>query len=317
VWDPPAEVARVAALGRGLAAAGIPVEADRPLGPLTTLGVGGPAAVFVAVPDAAALREVMRQLSAAAPEEVPLLVVGKGSNLLISDAGFPGLVVRLGGGFKWLRRDADAVSAGGGEAMPALAAWTAREGLAGLEFGAGIPATVGGCVRMNAGAHGGQTGDSLLDVEVETCEGSLVLESGRLGLGYRTSSLPERSVVTAARWRLRPDDPGQIRDRLDDLRAWRRQAQPLRQRNCGSVFTNPVGDSAGRLVDAAGLKGLRVGGAQVSDKHANFIVVDAGARAADVYALLGLVAQRVADRCGVRLVPEVRVVGSFPASDAG
>jgi UDP-N-acetylmuramate dehydrogenase len=317
VWDPPADPAAVEAVAGRAEAAGLAVERARPLGPLTSLGVGGPAAVFVTAPDPAGLRALMDALAPTDPAQVPVLVVGKGSNLLVSDAGFPGLALRLGAGFKWLARDGEVVNAGAGEAMPALAAWAAQEGLTGLEFGAGIPATVGGCVRMNAGAHGGQTGDSLSEVEVETPGGVIVLYRDALEFGYRTSSLPPRGVVTRARWRLRPDAPARIRERLDEVRAWRRQTQPLRERNCGSVFTNPPGDSAGRLVEAAGLKGLAVGGARVSRKHANFIVVDPGALAVDVHALIGLVQRQVTEWGGQLLVPEVRIVGRFPGAGDG
>jgi UDP-N-acetylmuramate dehydrogenase len=223
------------------------------------------------------------------------------------------VVLQLGVGFKWQRRDGDEVKAGGGLAMPALAAWAAMEGLAGLEFAAGIPASVGGSVRMNAGAHDGSTADFLIGVEVATTEtpDGVCLDPGRLGFGYRRSNLPSRSVVISARWRLRPDDPADIRGRLDDMRAYRRRTQPLRQRNCGSVFTNPDGDSAGRIIEDAGLKGLRRGGAQVSNKHANFIVVEAAARAADVRALIGALREAVVAAGGPLLEPEVRLVGRF------
>lgn len=285
---------------------GVAVVEDQPLGPWTTLGVGGSARWFVEPRDAS---ELARVLSAV---DVPLLVLGRGSNMLVADAGWPGLALRLGAGFKWQRRSGVAVSSGGGTSMPALAAWLATEGLAGLEFAAGIPATVGGSVRMNAGAHGGQTADSLTSVTIASPSDP----SGReyapdeLDFAYRHSSLPDGAVVVSASWTLREDDPAAIRERLDELRAWRRRTQPLRQRNCGSVFTNPPGDSAGRLIDEAGLKGRAVGGASVSEKHANFIVVDpAVATAHDVVTLIRLVRDEVASRGGPVLVPEVRLVG--------
>ena len=203
--------------------------------------------------------------------------------------------------------------------MPALAAWVAKEGLAGLEFAAGIPATVGGSVRMNAGAHGGEVAERLVsaDVVLPVSGRTVSLGPSDLGFGYRRSSLPPRAVVVAACWALTAEDPATIRARLDELRAWRRRTQPLRERNCGSVFTNPPGDSAGRLVEAAGLKGFRVGGARVSDKHANFVVVDRSgergpaATAADVRVLIGHVRAIVAAVSGIVLEPEVRLVGSF------
>jgi UDP-N-acetylmuramate dehydrogenase len=285
----------------------VTVVAGVPLGPLTTLGVGGAARRFAEPRDPAELAALLRDLG-----DEPLLVVGKGSNMLVADTGWPGLAIRLGAGFKWQRRSGTEVSSGGGTAMPALAAWLATEGLAGLEFAAGIPATVGGSVRMNAGAHGGQTADALVSVTIATPaqpEGA-AYDPATLGFGYRHSALPRDGVVIEATWALRDDDPAAIRTRLDELRAWRRATQPLRQRNCGSVFTNPPGDSAGRLIEAAGLKGRAVGGASVSEKHANFIVVDpATATAADVVTLIRLVRDEVAARGGPVLEPEVRLVG--------
>ncbi|MDQ1712445.1 MAG: UDP-N-acetylmuramate dehydrogenase [Frankiaceae bacterium] len=286
---------------------GLRVTEGQPLGPWTTLGVGGRARVFVEPASPAELAIVLAEMG-----DEPLLVVGRGSNLLVADAGWDGVALRLGAGFKWQRRSGAEVGAGGGTSMPALAAWLATEGLAGLEFAAGIPATVGGSVRMNAGAHGGQTADTLVSVTVASPADPLGVECdpGDLAFGYRQSALPPRSVVTAARWALHDDDPAAIRARLDELRAWRRATQPLRQRNCGSVFTNPPGDSAGRLIEAAGLKGRAVGGASVSEKHANFVVVTPGeTTAADVVALIHLVRDEVAARGGPLLEPEVRMVG--------
>ncbi len=286
---------------------GFRVVEDQPLAQWTTLGVGGSARFYVEPHDPDALAAVLSEI-----DDTPLLVLGRGSNMLVADTGWPGLALRLGAGFKWQRRDGLVVSAGGGTSMPALAAWLATEGIAGLEFAAGIPATVGGSVRMNAGAHGGQTADALPAVTIASPsdpEGS-VFDPAALSFGYRHSSLPDRAVVVAASWSLSSDDPAAIRARLDELRAWRRATQPLRQRNCGSVFTNPPGDSAGRLIDSAGLKGRSVGGASVSEKHANFIVVEPGKTTArDVLALIETVRDEVARVHGVTLVPEVRMVG--------
>lgn len=281
--------------------------ADQPLARWTTLGVGGAARRYAEPSSIDELAEVLADLG-----DTPLLVLGRGSNVLVADTGWPGLAIRLGAGFKWQRRDGDEVEAGGGTALPALAAWLATEGLSGLEFGAGIPATVGGAVRMNAGAHGGEVADRLVSVTVASPEEprGVTCAPEDLDFGYRRSALPRNGIVVAARWRLTPDDPDAIRKRLDEWRAWRRATQPLRQRNCGSVFTNPAGDSAGRLIDAAGLKGLRVGGASVSEKHANFIVVEPGrTTAADVVALIAEVQRRVVESGGPELVPEVRMVG--------
>jgi UDP-N-acetylmuramate dehydrogenase len=339
-WAPTADPVLVAETIARIRAGGVAVERDRLLGPLTTFGIGGPAAGFVEPTDRAALAVVQRALVGTGDDEVPVLVLGRGSNVLISDAGFPGLVLRLGRGFKEIRRVAGGtpagpgvdgagvalagvdgagvdVDAGAAVAMPALAAWAAKESLGGLEFGAGIPGSVGGCVRMNAGAHGGQVADRLLTAELMPIGGEVRVEPGSaLGFGYRHSALPPRAVVTGARFRLVSDDPARIRARLDDLRTWRRATQPLRERNCGSVFTNPDGDSAGRLVEAAGCMGQRRGGARVSDKHANFIVVSPGTGAQDVLDLITQVRAEVAANGGPWLVPEVRVVGRFAAQPA-
>ncbi len=312
-WDPPVDPSALATVAERCARAGLPVQRHHPLAATTTFGVGGPAAVFIELADLPAAQVFSRSLRGTTAEQVPMFVLGKGSNTLLSDEGFAGVVVHLGRGHKWLRRDGRVVSAGAGEAMPALAAWAAREGLAGLEFAAGIPATVGGSVRMNAGAHGADTGGPLRAVDLvlpgrgEVCS----LERAEVDFGYRRSRLPERALVVAASWHLDPDDPAAIRTRLDELRAWRRGTQPLRERNCGSVFTNPQGDSAGRLIDAAGAKGLSIGAAEVSSKHANFIIVRRGATAADVHALIGEVRERVHRADGPLLEPEVRLVGHF------
>ncbi|HVE98380.1 MAG TPA: UDP-N-acetylmuramate dehydrogenase [Mycobacteriales bacterium] len=315
-WDPTLDVEAVDGVASALSSAGLAVAREDPLGARTTLGVGGAARCAVVPRDADELTVVLTVLASYDECAVPLLVVGRGSNLLVGDLGWPGVALRLGAGFKWQQRAGAQVSAGGGLAMPALAAWTAAEGLSGLEFAAGIPASVGGSVRMNAGAHHGSTADRLVGVRVAsvTEPAGAELAPAELSFGYRRSLLPPRSVVTAARWELAPLDPAQIRGRLDELRAWRRATQPLRQRNCGSVFTNPDGDSAGRLVEAAGCKGRRRGGARISEKHANSIVVDEPATAADVRALIAEVRAEVVRAGGPLLEPEVRLVGRFDAT---
>ncbi len=307
-WTPAAGAALLDEVAAACAAAGLAVERDHPLARQTTLGVGGPAGLYVECADADEVAVLARSLG-----EAPLFVLGKGSNTLVGDGGIDAVVVKLGAGLKWYSADRYVVSAGAGTAMPALAAWVAGAGLTGLEFAAGIPATVGGSVRMNAGAHGGEVAARLLSVDVVlpgTGE-QRSLTPDELGFGYRRSALPPRSVVVATRWQLEPDDPEAIRGRLDELRAWRRRTQPLRERNCGSVFANPPGDSAGRLIEAAGLKGFAVGGARVSEKHANFVVAGPGTRAADVRELIGAVRARVQESAGVLLEPEVRLVGTF------
>lgn len=318
-WEPHADPAALRALEKACVAGGLSPRRDHALAASTTLGVGGAAALFVALGTLDEVRTFARALSGTDEEQLPVFVLGKGSNTLVADTGVDTVVVKLGAGLKWLRRESDVAACGAGAAMPAAAAWAAKEGLSGLEFAAGIPATVGGSVRMNAGAHGGEVAERLLSADVVLPVSGRVATLGpaELGFGYRRSTLPPRSVVVAARWRLQPEEPATIRANLDELRAWRRRTQPLRERNCGSVFTNPPGDSAGRLVEAAGLKGFRRGGVRVSDKHANFVVVDRtrdgapAATAADVRALIGHVRAAVASSSGVVLEPEVRLVGSF------
>jgi UDP-N-acetylmuramate dehydrogenase len=313
VWTPSADPVAVEAVVRRIEGAGVSVQRQRPLGQLTTFGIGGAAAAFAEPTTTDELAEVLRALDGTSTADVPLLVVGRGSNLLVADAGFPGLAVRLGKGFARIRREGDDVEAGAAVTMPQLASWTAKQGLTGLEFAAAIPASVGGSVRMNAGAHGGEVASGLLgaDLLLAMSAERVTCDPTALGLGYRQSSIPDRAVVIAARWRLTTDDPAAIAERLADHRRWRRETQPLRARSCGSTFTNPPGDSAGRLIEAAGMKGLRIGGARVSDKHANFIVVDPGTRAVDVLAVIAEVRRAVLAAGGPRLEPEVRAVGDF------
>jgi len=286
-----------------------------PLAPLTTFRIGGAAALYVEPErdeDLAVVGKAVRE----AP--VPFVVVGRGSNLLVSDRGYPGLVIRLGRGYRWAARDRDRLRAGAAMPLPALAGVALRHGLAGLEFGVAIPATLGGAVKMNAGAHDAEIAGVVRGVElflVATGE-SVTLDAQQAGFSYRRSSMPEDAVVTGATLELRPGDAGDIRTRMDEARDWRRRTQPLAEPNCGSVFTNPPGAHAAALIDAAGMKGHRIGGAAVSTKHANFIVAGPGATADDVAALIRLVRDRVADSTGIVLEPEVRYVGSFDGDAA-
>jgi UDP-N-acetylmuramate dehydrogenase len=195
--------------------------------------------------------------------------------------------------------------------LPVLARQAAKAGIAGLEFYVGIPGTVGGALRMNAGGHGAETADVVVSARVlGVASGGAVREAdtGALGFGYRTSALGPGDVVISARFAGHPDAPAACARRIDEIVRWRREHQPGGQ-NAGSVFTNPPGDSAGRLIDACGLKGLQIGGAVVSEKHANFFAASPGATAADVVALIRLVQERVETATGVRLVPEVQLVG--------
>ena len=293
-----------------LAGRGSRVERAAPSAPLTTYRCGGPVAVLVKVDREADLQEVAAVL--VAHPDVEVVVIGRGSNLLVADAGFPGVGIVLGGEMERIDLDpANArVDAGAAAALPVLARQAAKAGIGGLEFYVGIPGSVGGALRMNAGGHGAQTKDVLLDARVLDLRDGVSRDANvdELEQGYRRSSLDARELVLSARFAGRRDDPEACGRRIDEIVKWRREHQPGGQ-NAGSVFTNPPGDSAGRLIDACGLKGLRVGGVVVSEKHANFFVAEPGARADDVVALVKLVQRRVADATGVRLVPELQLVG--------
>lgn len=292
------------------AACGDRVRTRFPMAPLTTFRIGGAAALYVEVESD---RDLGAAARAIADTGLPVLVVGKGSNILVSDAGFAGLVMRLGKGYRWAGRKGTRITAGGAMPLPALAGIALRHGLAGLEFGVAIPASLGGAVRMNAGAHEHEMADVVERVEVFRLRSGNASTLGAVeaGFTYRGSDLAEDAVVTAATVSLTHGDPATIRGAMDGAREWRRRTQPLAEPNCGSVFRNPPGDHAASLIEAAGLKGRSVGGASVSTKHANFIVAAPGARAADVAALIEEVREAVEQRAGVRLEPEVHFVGEF------
>lgn len=284
-----------------------------PLGPLTTYRVGGAAALLVEVPDDAALARVAEAVAAGrSAGGLPTLVVGRGSNLLVSDAGFPGLAVVLGEGFAEVSvlDDGTTVRAGGGAALPVLARRTASAGLTGLEWAVGVPGSVGGGVRMNAGGHGSDMAATLVRVRVlDLATGhDGVVPASHLDLGYRRSAVGPSQVVVWAEFTLAPGDASAAAAEVSEIVRWRRANQPGGQ-NAGSVFTNPPGDSAGRLVDVAGCKDLRRGTAHVSPKHANFIQSEPDGAADDVAALIAEVRRRVREVTGVDLHPELRMVG--------
>jgi len=286
------------------------VERDAPLGALTTYRVGGPAALLARVEDEAALRAVA---AAVAATGIDVVVVGKGSNLLVADSGFAGLALVLGDGFAAIEVDGTEVEAGAAAALPVVARRTVAAGLTGFEWAVGVPGSIGGAVRMNAGGHGSDMAAVLARVRV------VDLRSGEdgwvpaasLDLGYRTSSVQPHQLVVAVQLRLAEGDVDRGTAELSEIVAWRRANQPGGA-NAGSVFTNPEGESAGQLIEAAGGKGRRHGTAEVSTKHANFIQADEGGQAADVLALMGEVQALVRAHAGVDLHPETRLVG-FPA----
>jgi len=298
----PAAVERAAALLRDRA------ERDVPLGPFTTYKVGGPAALLVRAggPD-----DLAAVGAAVAATGVDVLVVGKGSNLLVADNGFAGVAVVLGEAFAAVEIDGTRVRAGGAAALPVVARQTVRAGLTGFEWAVGVPGSVGGAVRMNAGGHGSDMAATLETAEIVDLTaggGARTVVAADLALGYRRSAVAAHHVVVAATLGLAAGDRAAGDRTLSEIVAWRRAHQPGGQ-NAGSVFTNPPGDSAGRLIDAAGCKGLRHGTAEVSTKHANFVQADPGGSADDVLALMGDVQRRVAADAGVSLVVETRIVG--------
>ena len=280
---------------------------DVPLGALTTYRVGGSAALFVEVSSREDLALVSREVG---ESSLPVLVLGKGSNLLVADAGFPGIAVTLGDHFGTVAAEGEVLRAGGAAALPVAARRSAAAGLTGFEWAVGVPGSVGGAVRMNAGGHGAEIKDSLIDatiVDLRTGE-DRVCANAELDFRYRASAVGAADVVIEARFQLAAGDAQEAEARISEIVQWRRENQPGGQ-NAGSVFTNPPGDSAGRLIDAAGLKGLRVGSASVSEKHANFFQADPEGSADDVVALIREVQQRVHEAMGVELTPEVKLVG--------
>lgn len=287
---------------------------DEPLARHSQFGVGGTADWFLTVRDPGVLRDLMR---ACAEHGEALTVLGAGSNALILDGGIRGVVVRFDD--RAVRRAADGVvELGGGCMMPRAALDCARQGLAGLEFGIGVPGTCGASVFGNAGAFGTEMGDVLVDCTILAPGGAeLVLTASECGFRYRHSRLKDDlrgHVVVSARLRVHADEPRAVRARTDEIQSRRKATQPYGVRSLGSVFTNPPGDAAGRLVEACGLKGRRQGGAEISAKHANFILNAAHATAADVLELVQLAHDSVLQRFGVELEREIIVLGEPAAT---
>jgi len=278
-----------------------------PLGPLTTYRVGGPAALLVELggdDDTTAAAE------AVSASGVPVLAVGRGSNLLVADSGFPGLAVTLGERYAFIEIDDMRVRAGAAVSLPVLARRTAAAALTGMEWAVGVPGSVGGAVRMNAGGHGSDISRTLTAAHVlDLASGDdRVVAPDGLRFSYRSSSVGADQIVLEAEFTLAPGDRRASETEIAEIVRWRRENQPGGS-NAGSVFTNPRDDSAGRLIEAAGLKGLRVGSAHVSPKHANFFQADEGGSADDVHALVMGVQRLVEQRMGVRLEPELRMIG--------
>jgi UDP-N-acetylmuramate dehydrogenase len=291
---------------------GVKTSRDEPLGRFTTMRVGGPADLFATVHNIHELRAIVRF---ARSRGIPLTLLGRGSDVVIADAGIRGLVVQNRA--EGSRIEGDRYVAESGMAMARAATETKDAGLTGLEFGLAIPGTVGGAVWANAGAHDGDVAGILESADVLLGDGSEArLTAAELDFRYRDSRLKHHpdEVVLAATFRLSPADPATIAARLDEIKRWRREHQPLGIPSAGSTFRNPPGDSAGRLIDSIGWKGRTRGGATVSEKHANFIVNDRRGPAADVRGLIDEVAAAVAAETGIVLEPEVVFLGDWESA---
>lgn len=296
-------------LPAALRAAGVPFRENEPLAKKTWWRVGGPADIWVEVADADTLRNVLR---IALRFVVPVFVLGNASNVLVADAGVRGIVIRLGGDLAESAREDDALLLGGGLKLMSLLKRAEREEWPGIELFAGIPGTVGGAVRMNAGTKLGEVKDRLIEIHLVQQDGTeATLPAAALHLSYRHAELPPGAVVTAARFRV-SGSWDESRRAIAEHLEWRARTQPTDVPTCGSTFRNPPRDAAGRLIDACGLKGFTIGRAQVSPKHANFVVNLGGATATELRSLIETVRDRVADRTSVHLVPEVIFLGEWP-----
>lgn len=285
-------------------------KANQPLAPFTTYRIGGPARWLAEV---GSIDDLERISSFLKVEPIPVFVLGRGSNLVVSDAGVDGLVVMLGPPFSGVSFEGQSVMAGGATPLPVLAREAVKAGRGGLEWYVGIPGSVGGAVRMNAGGHGSETSAWLIDAQVfDLGSGTMRTETSEsLDFSYRSSSLKPSDVVVTATFASAPVDPADASAAMREVSSWRREHQPGGTFNAGSVFTNPPGDSAGRLIESVGLKGFRIGTAQVSHKHANFIEADPDGRSQDVYELVLEVQARIVEEVGITLVPEISFVGRF------
>jgi len=285
------------------------IRTAMPLAGLTSFRIGGPADLFVNVEDEA---ELMHAKAAAYRASVPCFCLGAGTNLLVSDRGMRGLVVRLGEGFGKIKIDDTKVVAGAGAAFGALVEAVVDRGLEGLEFAEGIPGTIGGGLVMNAGAFGGEIAKVVTLVHGVTEAGeAIALTKDDVKFAYRRTELPSHFIITRVDFELARGDRDRLTARVAELKAKRASRQPRGVPNAGSIFKNPPGNFAGKLLEGAGLKGTRLGGAAFSDQHANFIVNLGGAQAAEVLALIDMARVKVKEQSGVLLEPEVRLVGDW------
>jgi UDP-N-acetylenolpyruvoylglucosamine reductase len=290
------------------------VQRDTPMARLTTVGTGGPASFFARPESVEQLRELLAWRRA---EAIEMAVIGLGSNLLAADEGFDGLVLRLAGELAAIEREGDAIVCGGGASLAAVVKRATGWGLSGVEFGCAIPGTVGGAVRMNAGAYGGEMRDLLAEALVLDGEGERREDADGLQMRYRNSNVTAHEVVASARLALRPDDPDTIAGTVRDMQRRRKEAQPSGVRTFGSVWKNPSAElTAGRLLESCGLKGHRIGGARISPVHANFIENVDGASSADVIALMVESRRRAHEQRGIGLEHEVQMLGPIWLPDA-
>ena len=284
------------------------VLTEEPMSRHTSFQIGGPAEIFV---QPATGDEVRQAICLAKEEQIPFFVVGNGSNLLVSDDGFRGMIVQIGRNLQEISVEDNVIYAQAGALLSRVARTALEHGLTGMEFAAGIPGSLGGAVAMNAGAYGGEMKDILTDAEVLTPDGEIkILSLEELDLSYRHSCIfDEDYIVLSVHLQLEQGDTTVIRNRMDELARARREKQPLEYPSAGSTFKRPAGYFAGALIQDAGLKGYTVGGAQVSEKHSGFVVNRGGATAEEVLFLIKQVQKKVKSRFGVTMEPEVRMVG--------
>ncbi len=283
------------------------IKLNEPLGEKTTYRSGGGCSIFIQVGTVRDLNIIAGRIRGL---EIPLAVLGNGSNLLISDAGFSGLILRLGEEFKSFSVEGERIVTGGAAILPVVARKSVAAGLTGFEWAVGVPGSMGGAVRMNAGGHGSDMSKSVQRVDgIDLASGDhFTLSTDQLNFSYRNSSITRSQIITGVTLELMRGDIEESEQQISEIVRWRVENQPGGQ-NAGSVFTNPEKDSAGRLIEAAGCKGLRIGTAHVSEKHANFIQVDHGGKSEDVAALIEEVRVRVFEKFGVELQSENHFIG--------
>lgn len=281
------------------------LQRDKPLAPLTWMNVGGPAQFFL---EPRNLAELQKVVVCCHENSIPIHVLGGGSNLLVRDEGVGGAVIRLSNAsFAEVTVDGNTLRVGSGALLSQAISVSVRDGLAGLEVLTGIPGTVGGAIRGNAGGRAGEIAETCRSVMVMTAKGEIVTRSGdELTFGYRTSSITEPFILDGT-FELRPDDPDDITSRMRKIWIMKKASQPLSDQSAGCIFKNPRGLSAGALIDQAGLKGTRLGGAEISDRHANFIVTHDGCKSDDVLRLVDLIRSKIAEQFGVDLELEIQV----------